>query len=261
MSIPIFQVDAFTSRLFGGNPAAVCLLERWPEDALLQAIALENNLSETAFLVAKGQDYELRWFTPTTEIDLCGHATLGSGHVVLHELDRGRAEVAFHTRWKGTLIVRRAGDALEMDFPAYRLEHFGAVPRVLEGCVDQPIRAVAKGRDFIALLDDERAVREAKPDLARIAKLDGHGLIITAPGTKHDLVSRFFAPQVGVPEDPVTGSAHCALAPFWAERLGKRELSAFQASPRGGELGLRLVGERVFLRGHSKLFLRGQLEL
>lgn len=255
----MWQVDAFTDRLFGGNPAAVALLESWLPDALLQSIAAENNLPETAFVVPDGSDYGLRWFTPTVEVRLCGHATLASAHV-LFAREPDRRAIRFHTRWSGVLVAVRRGDEIELDFPS-------RPPRGIALPVDGA-RALGVGaagawdsaEDLMVVLDHEDAVRDLKPDIAALAKLPFRGVIVTAPGRDGiDFVSRFFAPAAGVDEDPVTGSAHCVLAPYWAERLGKTTLLARQVSRRGGELRCTLAGDRVLLAGRAVTYSEGQV--
>ncbi len=259
MRIPLYQVDAFTDRVFAGNPAAVCALESWPEDRLLQAIAAENNLSETAFIVRREEGYDLRWFTPTTEVDLCGHATLASAYVVFRYLQPSLDEVTFHTR-SGPLTVRRRGEWLEMDFPARPPEPAEPAPGLIEALQNTP-QAVFKSRDYMVVYRNEREVRNLKPDMAALAQVPMFAVIVTAPGEEADFVSRFFAPAVGVPEDPVTGSAHCTLAPYWAERLGKTVLRALQVSARGGEIECEVRGSRVILRGRAVPYLEGAILL
>lgn len=255
MRIPIYQVDAFTSRLFAGNPAAVCVLESWPPDELLRAIAAENNLSETAFLRACGDGYELRWFTPAVEVDLCGHATLAAGYVVLQYLQPEEQAVRFLTR-SGQLIVGRREDWLEMDFPA-RPPEPAAAPAGLIAALGRAPRELWKSRDYMAVYESEDEIRELRPDMDALGRVEMFAVIVTAPGREADFVSRFFAPAAGVPEDPVTGSAHCTLAPYWARRLGKNVLHARQLSPRGGELVCELRDDRVLLRGQAVLYLEG----
>jgi PhzF family phenazine biosynthesis protein len=237
-------------------------LPRWLDDPTLQAIAGENNLAETAFLVRTGNDYELRWFTPMVEVDLCGHATLASAHAIFERLEPGRTEVSFRTRKSGILKVKQIGDRLVMDFPVRKFEPVSTYPDAVTAALagPKPIE-VLFARDYIAVLGSESEVRTLKPDLAAVQKLPGHGLVVTARGSEYDFVSRYFAPQVGIPEDPVTGGAHCALTPFWANRLGKTELRAFQASARGGELGCELRGERVGLLGRAVLYLEGHIDI
>jgi PhzF family phenazine biosynthesis protein len=255
MRIPIYQVDAFASRLFAGNPAAVCVLESWPPDELLRAIAAENNLSETAFLRATGDGYELRWFTPAVEVDLCGHATLAAGYVVFHFLQPSGEQVRFATR-SGPLTVRRQGQWLEMDFPA-RPPEPAEPPAGLVAALGRAPVEIWKSRDFMAVYESEDEIRELRPDMDALRRVEMFAVIVTAPGREADFVSRFFAPAVGVPEDPVTGSAHCTLGPYWARRLGKEVLHARQLSPRGGELVCELRGDRVLLRGQAVLYLEG----
>lgn len=261
MRLPIYQVDAFTDRMFGGNPAAVCPLEQWLPDATLQAIAAENNLSDTAYFVREGDQYALRWFTPTVEVDLCGHATLASAFVILNVLEPRRAQVAFRTRKAGVLTVKRDGELLEMDFPSRPPQPIAPVP-ALGAALGKAPREVLAARDYLAVYDSEGDVRTLSPDFAAVAKLDRYAVIATAPGSNGvDFVSRFFAPRQGVPEDPVTGSAHCTLTPYWAGRLGKATLEARQISSRGGALKCRLDGDRVALSGRSVLYLKGEIEV
>ena len=259
MKIPIYQVDAFTSRVFGGNPAAVCPLESWLDDATLQSIATENNLSETAFFVGRDGKYDIRWMTPTAEVDLCGHATLASGWVVMNRLDRGRDQVVFGSR-SGPLTVARQGDLLALDFPARPPEPVGNAQVVGEALGRAP-RQVLAARDYLALYDTEEEVRALRPDMARVAALDRHAVIASAPGKSADFVSRFFAPAWGVAEDPATGSSHCTLVPYWAGRLGKDRLRALQVSPRGGELFCELRGPRVGIAGRAVPFMEGLIEI
>jgi PhzF family phenazine biosynthesis protein len=259
MNIPIYQVDAFTSRLFAGNPAAVCPLDRWLDDALMQAIAAENNLAETAFFVAQAGQYGLRWFTPTTEVDLCGHATLATAFVIFSELDTERTTVTFETR-SGELTVRREGELLTMDFPALAPEACEPPEALLAGLGQAP-REVFAAMDYLAIFDTEAQVRALRPDMARISQLDRRGVIASAPGTRSDFVSRYFAPAAGIPEDPVTGSAHCMLTPYWARRLGKPRLHALQVSARGGELFCEDRGDRVLLSGRAVKYLHGAITL
>ncbi len=261
MRTRIFQVDAFTRTRFSGNPAAVMPLEAFPADPLLQALAAENNLSETAFLVGGDGSYQLRWFTPQVEVPLCGHATLASAAVVLERLEPGRSAVTFHTA-SGALHVRRAGSGYAMDFPSRPTAEVGAseaLNRAL-GAVPHTVRADAV--NYLAVLESAQKVRELKPDIAAIAGLDRLGVIVTARGDgEYDCVSRYFTPARGVAEDPVTGSAHCALAPYWSQQLGKSRLNAYQASTRGGELICTVSGARVELEGACVFYLEGYAEL
>ena len=263
MRLPLFQIDAFAERVFQGNPAAVCPLEAWLPEALMQAIAAENNLSETAFCVPEGEGYGLRWFTPLKEIDLCGHATLATAHVLFEHLGFAGAEIVFSTR-SGALRVTRAGDRLAMDFPAKAVEPCAAPGALIEGLGRAPLK-VYGGRDYLAVFADAAEVRALTPDPRRLAELDRHGVIVTAPGGAEDgdvdFVSRFFVPKFGVDEDPVTGSAHCSLTPFWAARLGKATLEARQVSRRGGRLQCTLAGERVILRGRAVTYMAATIEV
>jgi PhzF family phenazine biosynthesis protein len=261
MRVPLYQVDAFASRRFTGNPAAVMPLPAFVEDALLQAIAAENNLAETAFLVADGDDYRIRWFTPWIEVPLCGHATLASAAVVMERLQPGRQRVIFHSA-SGPLTVERRGDGYAMDFPARASEDIAVSPAVAKALGVRPIALRVNEFNYMALLDSERTVRELVPDLAAVAALDRSGLIVTARGDgEFDFVSRYFAPAKGIAEDPVTGGAHCMLAPFWSQRLGRNEFRAYQASRRGGELRCRLEGARVLLDGRCVFYMEGEAEI
>lgn len=259
MDVPIYQVDAFASRVFAGNPAAVCPLDDWLADEVMQAIAAENNLSETAFFVRCGAEFDLRWFTPTEEVDLCGHATLGSAYVIATYLEPGRDEVRFHSR-SGPLVVTRAGEDYTLDFPALpaaRVPDAAAVAQALGAAPLELWRAM----DLMAVFAAEAEVRDLRPDMARVAALDARGVIATAPGEDCDLVSRFFAPQSGIPEDPVTGSAHCTLTPYWAGRLGRTRLRARQISARGGALEVEHQGERVLISGRVAPYLEGRIRV
>lgn len=262
MRTPIFQLDAFATRLFGGNPAAVMPLARFPPDAVLQALAAENNLSETAFLVRAGRDYRLRWFTPATEVPLCGHATLASAAVVMERLDPGRTEVVFHCA-SGPLTVRRQADRYVMDFPARPSQQVPTPAGLAQALGVVPIAVHANAFSYLALLPDAHLLGTLAPDMTAVAALDRGGVIVTAPGEEagYDFLSRYFAPAKGVPEDPVTGTAHCMLAPYWAQRLGKTALRAFQASPRGGEVICRVRGDRVELEGACVFYLEGMVEI
>ena len=255
----LYQVDAFTDALFAGNPAAVVPLTHWLDDALLQNIALENNLSETAFLVPDDRGYALRWFTPQVEVDLCGHATLAAAWVVFNALGFPGERVRFSTA-SGPLFVTRSGQTLSLDFPsrpAHALTDITPFSRAL----DLPIREVLQARDTLIIVDSADQVRNFQPDFTAIAALDTFAVMISAPGEDCDFVSRFFAPAKGVPEDPVTGSAHCTLVPYWADKLGKTHLHARQLSARGGELHCQLKGDRVTLSGTARCYLQGDLQL
>lgn len=257
MKLQQYQVDAFASHVFEGNPAAVCPLESWLDDTLLQAIAMENNLSETAYFVPVDKGFELRWFTPATEVDLCGHATLAAAHVLYTELGHSADAISFATR-SGELSVSREGDWYVLDFPAIVPRPCAAPAGLVEALGRQPMEVLAAD-DLLAVFASEAEVRALEPDQALLARLECRGVIATAPGEQHDFVSRFFAPRVGVPEDPVTGSAHCKLVPYWAQRLGKNRMNARQVSRRGGELRLALRGDRVQMAGRAVLFLVAEI--
>jgi PhzF family phenazine biosynthesis protein len=260
MKLRLFQVDAFASRVFSGNPAAVVPLERWLDDATLQAIAAENNLSETAFFVGAGGRYQIRWMTPAAEIDLCGHATLASGFVIMSALEPGRTEVAFNSR-SGQLRVEAEGDRVALDFPSRPPRQLDGVTQAVADALGRAPVAVLEARDLMAVYEGERDVRSLAPDMARLTAFDRTGVIVTAPGSDCDFVSRFFAPRVGIPEDPVTGSAHCTLVPYWARRLGRTSLFARQVSARGGELWCEDRGARVRIAGRASLYLEGTIEV
>jgi len=260
MYLPVFHVNAFTSKPFTGNPAAVCPLAEWLDDSLLQAVAAENNLSETAFFVPCGDHYELRWFTPRCEVKLCGHATLASGFILLQILETKRDSVRFGTRWSGALTVSREGDLLAMDFPALVPWACEVPPEALfEGLGKRPSAVVQIEDNYFAVYEREEDVKSIRPDFRLLERLHPAGVAITAPGQNSDFVSRYFAPSYGLPEDPVTGSTHCSLAPYWAQRLGKTTLHARQVSYRGGELCCEVKRERVILKGNAVLTLRGAL--
>lgn len=260
MRIPMFQVDAFAGRLFSGNPAAICPLEKWLPAQTMQAIAAENNLAETAFFAPEGTGYRLRWFTPTIEMDLCGHATLASAYVVMNCLDGDDVRsVAFETA-SGTLTVTRDGDLYSLDFPSRPPERCDVHPRLIDALGTVPVEVLA-ARDYMVVYRTEDEVRSLQPNLELLASMDRFAVIVTAPGTDYDFVSRFFAPAHGVPEDPVTGSAHCTLIPYWSRRLGKTELRAYQASRRGGEVFCELRGDRVRISGKGVLYLQGFIDV
>lgn len=259
MQLRQYIVDAFSDGPFTGNPAAVCPLDSWLPDNTMQLIAMENNLSETAFYVKEASGYRIRWFTPALEVDLCGHATLATAFVMFHHENVGGDKIVYQSR-SGPLTVTRSGDLLTLDFPADTLTPLAP------GAVDNPFREsvteIVKGKtDFLFRFADEDAVRNCKPDFQRIAAMGGRGVIITAPGKQTDFVSRFFGPQAGVPEDPVTGSAHTTLTPYWSSQTGKTSLTAAQLSSRGGKLWCRLEGSRVHISGKARLFSRGEIFL
>ncbi|HEY1899072.1 MAG TPA: PhzF family phenazine biosynthesis protein [Steroidobacteraceae bacterium] len=261
MRTPIFQLDAFTASRFAGNPAAVMPLETFLADAMLQAIAAENNVAETAFLVRAGDDYRIRWFTPTTEVPLCGHATLASAAVVMERLEPTRRRVVFHSA-SGPLIVTRTNTGYVLNFPARSSKPISTPAGMRAALGAVPVEVLADAFNYLVLLDSAQALRQLSPDFAAIAALDRGGVIVTAAGdAQYDFISRYFVPAKGVPEDPVTGSAHCALAPYWAQRLKKNSFRAFQASRRGGEILCRLVADRVELEGTCVFYLEGHAQL
>lgn len=260
----IYQVDAFTRRRFHGNPAAVIPVETFPEDGTLLAIAGENNLSETAFFTRRTSgeaDFHLRWFTPAAEVDLCGHATLAASHVLWTELGFERDRIVFDTR-SGHLTVTRDGGRYSMDFPAAGGEPEEASTTVIRALGRQPAEVI-RGMDLLCVFENKRDVHEIEPDLALLSAIETRGVIVTAPGAKHDFVSRFFAPSLGVAEDSVTGSAHCMLVPYWAKRIGRAELTAHQVSKRGGELWCKDIpgAGRVEIAGHAVTYLRGDIQI
>jgi PhzF family phenazine biosynthesis protein len=260
MRYPIFQVDAFATQLFEGNPAAVVSMRSFPSDATMQAVAAENNLAETAFLVPDGGDYRLRWFTPAIEVPLCGHATLATAAVVMERLEPGRERVVFHTA-SGPLPVSRAGRDYVMNFPARPSAPVAAPAELHEALATVPVEVLLNDFNYMAVLASPQSVRELTPDMAAVARLDRPGLIVTAPGDgAYDFVSRYFAPAKGIPEDPVTGAAHCMLTPYWAGRLGRSSFTAYQASRRGGRVVCRLTGDRVELQGGCTFYLEGVVE-
>lgn len=259
-TIPIYQADAFTDHLFGGNPAAVCPLESWLPDETMQQVAMENNLAETAFFVPEGDHFHIRWFTPETEVDLCGHATLATSHVLFTHLGFAGEVITFESR-SGPLRVTRSGDLYQLDFPVDEF-HRVAPPKGLSEAMNMEPEECYRGRtDYMAVYGSEDLISSLEPGLTALSKIEGRGIIITAPGHSADFVSRFFAPQSGVPEDPVTGSAHTTLVPYWAARLHKTNLTALQLSRRKGTLFCTLAGDRVLIRGNAVTFLRGEIIL
>ena len=257
MKIPIFQVDSFTSKVFSGNPAAVCPLDYWLDDGQLQAIASENNLSETAFFVNRGDYYQLRWFTPQAEVDLCGHATLATAYVIMNNINPDINEITFGTR-SGELIVKKDGELFSMDFPLH-VPISCEKPKALMDAFDIKPKHVLASNYYMAVYDCEQEVRELIPYMTLLKELDRIGIIVTAPGDHVDFVSRFFAPAVGIPEDPVTGSAHCTLIPYWAEKLKKTKMVAHQVSKRGGEIFCEKQKDRVIIAGKAVLYLKGSI--
>ncbi|MEF8798105.1 MAG: PhzF family phenazine biosynthesis protein [Candidatus Bipolaricaulota bacterium] len=259
MKIPIYQVDAFAEEPFAGNPAAVCPLETWPDDSLLLNIASENNLSETAFFVEREGEYELRWFTPENEVDLCGHATLATAYVIFEELNYEKDLLEFKTQ-SGELEVYREGNYFSMDFPSRPPEPSDRDESIIAGLGVEPAY-VFESRDYMAVYESEEQIRSLDPDMSLLKEGAWTGIIATAEGKTVDFVSRFFAPGEGIPEDPVTGSAHCTLVPYWSERLGKKNLKARQVSSRGGKLACQDLGSRVKIKGSAVLFLKGEIRV
>jgi PhzF family phenazine biosynthesis protein len=261
MRIPIYHVDAFTDELFKGNPAAVCILDRWPSDSLMQSIAFENNLSETAFVVRRGKAFGLRWFTPKVEVDLCGHATLASAHVLFEHLGYGQDEIRFLSTRSGTLKVSRKGEELVMDFPADSIRRATTPPALVEGLGKKPQETWRGRTDCLAVYGSQNDIERMNPDFKHLLKVKTRGIIVTSAGDRTDFVSRFFGPRVGVDEDPVTGSAHTTLAVYWAPRLKKAELTALQLSKRRGSLRCRLCGDRVKIAGKARTFSIGEIHV
>lgn len=247
-----YMVDAFTDKVFQGNPAAVCILDQWPSDQLMQNIAKENHLSETAFAVKKGECYHLRWFTPKEEIDFCGHATLATAYVIANHIELGCKRIKFQTL-SGEMTAEATGNMLEMDFPAYHLKQVEVTDKMRQAIGACPLEAYLD-RDLLLVVDSEETVVNLKPVLSLMRELDGLCVAITAKGKKYDCVSRVFAPELDVPEDPVTGSTHCMIVPYWAEKLNKKKLTAFQASERTGILYAELENDRVKIAGKAALF-------
>ncbi|MCY1287359.1 putative isomerase YddE [compost metagenome] len=260
MPLEFHQVDAFTQQPFSGNPAMVYRLDAWLDEALMQRIAAEHNLAETAFLVKAGNAWHIRWFTPTSEVPLCGHATLASAHVLFEQYGEAGERLDF-TCQSGALSVTREGERLVLDFPSLPPRPIAADAAIRQALGMEPQAVLDTGKELLVVLADEAAVRACRPDLPAVAQLPWLGMIVSAPGERHDFVSRYFAPGIGIDEDPVTGSTHCSLIPYWADRLGKRELSAHQCSARGGDLFCRLQGERVKIAGHARRIASGTLWL
>ena len=254
-----FIVDAFTDIVFHGNQAAVCVLDEWLPDKMMMDIAAENNFSETAFTVKVGEGYDLRWFTPCDEINLCGHATLATAYVLFNYYENDADRIAFHTL-SGDLFTGRRGDCIEMDFPVYSLNEVPVTDEMVAAMGVAPKEAYLD-RDLLLVYEDEDIIRKMKPDIDKVKQLDGLGVGVTAPGKDYDCVSRFFVPELSIPEDPVTGSAHCMITPYWTKRLGKSSINAFQASKRGGELICELRGDRVIISGKAVIFAVSELML
>jgi PhzF family phenazine biosynthesis protein len=259
MKKTIYQVDAFAREVFQGNPAAVCILDQWPEEELMQRIANENNLSETAFAIPVGECFEIRWFTPEMEVDLCGHATLATAHVLFEHLEYPGDCICFESIHSGRLTVKQNGDLLTLDFPADSMEEMLVPELIVTALQIPPLKAFRGKTDFMFVYASESEIAGMDPDFGLLAQVGGRGVIVTAPGNDVDFVSRFFAPQTGINEDPVTGSAHTSLTPYWSRVLGKKELSARQLSSRGGELLCEHRGERVEISGHAVTYMIGEI--
>ena len=257
---PIFQVDAFTSQLFGGNPAAVCLLDDWIDESKMQSIAAENNLAETAFVVAERGAFAIRWFTPTTEVDLCGHATLAAAHVIFEEKRTPQKQIGFQSR-SGMLKVSRFGETLVLDFPVDELRPAELPVSISDAIAQRPLEVFKGKTDFMLVFERQSVIESIEPDFAKLGNAAARGVIVTAPGIDVDFVSRFFAPMSGIDEDPVTGSAHTTLTPYWSMRLGRLKLTAKQLSRRGGYLECELLGDRVAISGQVVTYLRGEIEV
>lgn len=261
MKLRIYQVDAFTDKVFGGNPAAIVPLDHWPPDSLLQKIAFENNLAETGYFIRKGTEYEIRWFTPTVEVDLCGHATLAAAHVLFNYEGHVLDEIIFNSERSGRLVVRKEESGLTLDFPTDIISKVELTTDLLRSFHIKAKEAYKGKSDYMFVFNSEKEISELLPNLDVITKLDARGLIATAKGDDVDFVSRFFAPQSGINEDPVTGSAHTTLTPYWAKVLGKEELTAIQLSERKGHLKCKLLGDRVEISGHAVTYMFGEIEV
>jgi len=260
MRIPIYQVDAFTNKVFGGNPAAVCPLENWLPDEVLQKIAMENSLAETAFFISANDGFEIRWFTPEIEMDLCGHATLATGHVIIRHLNSDLKTIKFHSR-SGVLMVTVDKDLLTLDFPTRKPEPSTDIPQIILDAIKVKPLEILKARDYVLVYEDEETIHNIRPDqgIMNQINIDPGGVVVTAPGREVDFVSRFFTPQASIFEDPVTGSAHCSLIPYWSEKLGKDSLLALQISPRIGKLSCKNAGERVLISGEAVTYMEGYI--
>ena len=260
MKIKLYQADAFTDKIFGGNPAAVCPLENWLADDLMQSIALENNLAETAFFIRKENNYHIRWFTPVYEVDLCGHATLAAAYVIFTELKHDGNEIKFNSR-SGELSVRKNGEMLVLNFPADKIEKINPPAKMITALGATPVEYYKGKTDYLLVYSIQEQIERMTPDFRRLSEIDARGIIVTAKEKECDFVSRFFAPQAGIDEDPVTGSAHTTLTPYWAGKLGKTELSAIQLSKRKGYLKCKLLDGRVEIAGEVKLYMKGEIEI
>ena len=258
----MFQVDAFTAKLFGGNPAAICILDQWLTEKQMQNIACENNLAETAFVVTDDEGYHIRWFTPKMEVDLCGHATLAAAHIIFNHMDNKDDEILFHTLYSGTLAVKQNNGLLTLNFPTDTYVKINTPIELREGLGIEPMETYKGKTDYMAVLPSVQDVLELKPDFELLGAIDARGIIVTAIGEESaDFVSRFFSPQSGVNEDPVTGSAHTTLTPYWAKELGKNELTAVQLSSRRGQLWCAWYGDRVAISGYAVTYLEGMIQI
>jgi PhzF family phenazine biosynthesis protein len=261
MKVPLYQVDAFTQEIFRGNPAAVCLLNSWLKPTLMQKIAQENNLSETAFVVSKKNFFEIRWFTPKIEVDLCGHATLAAGHVLFETGNVQKNEIIFHSPKSGQLRVLKKQDLLVLDFPQDTPKKIPPPFKIVEAIGRIPLEAYQGKTDVMLCYESQKDIEDIKPDFTKLSQIDTRGIIVTAPGDHVDFTSRFFAPGCGINEDPVTGSAHTTLTPYWAQKLGKKSLTAMQLSKRQGKLVCQLKNNRVYIAGQAVTYLRGEITL
>ena len=260
MKIKLYQIDAFTDKVFAGNPAAVCPLEKWLPDETMQKIAMENNLAETAFYVNENGNYHIRWFTPKVEVDLCGHATLATAYVLFQFENFNGNEISFNSK-SGVLAVTKEGDFLTMDFPTDILDEVKLFPELTDGFNIKPVKAYKGKTDYMLIYENEDQVNKLAPDMRMLAALPARGTIVTAPGNKVDFVSRFFAPQINIPEDPVTGSAHTTLIPYWSKVLNKTEMEAIQISHRTGKLKCKYLGDRVKIGGFARTYMIGNIEI
>ena len=261
MTVPIYKADAFTDTLFEGNPAAVCFLSHWLPEQILQKIAAENNLAETAFLVKSSKGYQLKWFTPVCEIDLCGHATLASAHILYTEIGHRSDKIYFETSKSGVLTVKREEDKYVMDFPSLMPAAVNTPDALVKAMGGKEPSETFRLRDYVLVYKSEDEIRKLDPDFQAITEIDTFGVVVTAPGDRADFVSRFFAPGAGIPEDPVTGSAHCNLIPLWAKKFGKSKLYAEQISARKGKLWCEQTGDRVSMAGNVVTYLKGEISI
>jgi len=260
MKIKMYQVDAFTGKLFSGNPAAVCILDKWLPEDFMQNIAMENNLAETAFVVKEQENYHIRWFTPKAEVALCGHATLASGHVIFNHLNEKKEEIIFQSK-SGELKVRKEGKVLILNFPTDIIHEIEIPSTIAEAIGLHPVGAYKGRTDYMLIYQDQAQIEKIQPDFRKLKQTNARGIMVTAPGKESDFVSRFFAPAVGVDEDPVTGSAHTSLIPYWAKTLGKTEMSAIQLSSRRGYLNCKYLGDRVEIGGKAITYLTAEIDV